>query len=73
MDPLQAIAAHQVSPARKSEAKEVQAFYDTHAFAGWHDARRTFMHLVQLLRNARGRLGRKAPTGQEIASAAGRA
>jgi hypothetical protein len=73
MDPLQAIAARQVSLARKSEADEIDAFYDAHALEGLHNARRALMHLVRLLRDARSRLGRKAPTAPEIASGAGRA
>jgi len=73
MDPLHAIAARQVSPVRKSEAEEIEAFYDAHAFAGLHDARRALMYLIQRLRDARGRLGRKVPTAPGIASAAERA
>jgi hypothetical protein len=72
MDPIQAIAARQVSPVRKSEAEEIEAFYDAHAFAGLHDAQRALKHLVQLLRDARSRLGRKAPTAPKFVSRAGR-
>lgn len=73
MDPLQAIAAHQVSPNRKSEAEEAEDFYQTHAFAGLHGARRALLHLVLSLRAIRIRLGRDAPTAPKIVSKAGRA
>jgi hypothetical protein len=73
MDPLQAIAAHQVSPIRKSKSEEIEAFYDAHAFAGVHNARRALIHLIQLLRGAPSRLGRKAPTAPKFVSIAGRA
>ena len=72
MDPIQAIAARQVSHIRKSEAEEVEAFYNAHAFAGLHDARRALKHLVELLRDARSRLGDKAPTAPKFVSRAGR-
>lgn len=73
MDPLQASAARYVSPVRKSEVEEIEAFYDTHAFAGWHKSRRALLLLVQMLRTVRGRRGGEAPTTPEIASTAGRA
>jgi hypothetical protein len=72
MDPIQAIAARQVSHIRKSEAEEVEAFYNAHAFAGLHDARRALKHLVKLLRDARSSLGHKAPTAPKFVSRAGR-
>ena len=72
MDPIQAIAARHVSQPRRSEAEEIEAFYNSHAFAGLHEARRRLLHLVQLLRDWRLRIADKAQTKPEIASTAGR-
>ena len=71
MDPLHVFAARQVTPARTSEADDIDAFYDANALEILHGIRRGFGCLLRRLRDAGIRFGRKAPAAQGIARAAG--
>ncbi len=73
MDPLQAIAAHQVSRSRKSKAEEVEAFYDNNAFETVHSARRELVRFARLLRASLSHFLGKAKRSAQIASAPRRA
>jgi hypothetical protein len=50
MDPLHAIAAHHVSPVRRSAAEEIDAFDDDNAFETLHSARRAWEQFRLLVR-----------------------
>jgi len=68
MDPLHAIAAHQVSPARKTSAEEIDAFYDDNAFETLQTARRALKQFSPLLRCMSGGLRSGLQQSPEIAS-----
>ena len=71
MDPIQAIAAHQV-PQNRSRAEDIDAFYDAYAFESLHVAVRAFKRLAQLLRYVRSQTVREASVASKIASMPGR-
>ena len=69
MDPLQAIAARQVAPARKSPAEEIDAFYNDNALERLYSARRALGQFAKLLRAIFGRLRGLVRQSPEFASA----
>ena len=57
MDPIQAIAARQVSSTSGSTAKEVEAFYNDNAFEKLHAARRALRLYNRILATMARRAG----------------
>ena len=50
MDPIQAIAANQVSNSCKSGAEQIDSFYEEHAFETLHSVRCAFGRIAVLVR-----------------------
>ena len=73
MDPIQAIAARQVSRARKSTSEEIDGFYDDNAFDALHAARRVLGRFARLVRAMPDRPRGAVRQSPEIASAPRRA
>lgn len=70
MDPFQATAARHVRPTHKSEAEEIDAFYEDNAFESLLVLRNAVSRFARLLRSAPRRLARPRT---EIATAPRRA